>query len=315
MGILLVGAGSMGIAYASVLKSLNVSFDVFTRSENTALQFEKNTEKKAYFGELPSLLQNNHYKKAIVAIDVAYLKDVTKILLAHGMKEVLIEKPGAMNEAELQDLQQAANSVKAGVWIGYNRRFYDSVQTLQTFITEDNPIKSIHFTFTELSKRIEQLHNSDELKSNWLFANSSHVIDLAFYLAGQPTSFHAFTSDALPWHPDGAIFSGAGVTEKAVLFSYHANWKAPGRWGVEVMTDDYTFILQPLEKLYKMEHGSFQLQEVPLQGTDDVTFKPGLFKQVQAFLTTKNGLITVEEQLLHAQTIYEKIKKGHQSSS
>ncbi|MBM7703011.1 Gfo/Idh/MocA family protein [Metabacillus iocasae] len=315
MSILLVGAGSMGVEYAKVLKSLNLSFDVFTRSEKTARQFEKSTGKKAYFGELSSLLQQHSYEKAIVAIDVEFLKDVAIMLLTHGVKEVLLEKPGAVDEEELTKLYETAQALKANVWIGYNRRFYESVQKLQDFLTEENPVRSIHFTFTELSKKIEQLHSSEVLKSNWLLANSSHVIDLAFYLAGKPTSFSAFSADKLPWHPTGAIFSGAGVTEKDVLFSYHANWKAPGRWGVEVMTDECTLILQPLEKLYKMKHGSFQLQEVPLLGADDTQFKPGLLKQVQSFVTTKDRLVSIDEQLSHIRTIYNQIRNGQHKGS
>ena len=33
-----------------------------------------------------------------------------------------------------------------------------------------------------------------------------------------------------------ALVAGAGVTENGALFSYHANWEAPGRWSVEIMT-------------------------------------------------------------------------------
>ncbi|MGY6210904.1 Gfo/Idh/MocA family oxidoreductase [Cytobacillus firmus] len=309
--ILLVGAGNMGIEYAKVLIKMNQSFYVFTRTEKTAQHFKEVVGKQPAFGNLKNCLNESpKFEKAIVAVSIEYIKEVALILMKNGVKEILLEKPGAINCNELIELQAASQQYNCRLFIGYNRRFYESVNKLLEFVTTDNPIQSIHFNFTELSKEIVKSPIMDEVKKNWILANSSHVIDLAFFIAGKPKSFQFFTSGRLSWHPAGSIFVGSGVTTQQILFSYHANWKSPGRWGIEVMTNKNKFFLQPLEKLYLMKHNSFDIEEVNLTNHLDMKFKPGFFKQVQSFLSDKKGLVDLSEQIENINTIYNPIIYG-----
>lgn len=308
--ILLVGAGNMGMEYAKVLIKMKQSFHVFTRSRNTAFHFKKLTGKEAQFGDLEQVLKKISYNKAIVTVPVDHLTDVATKLVKNGVKEILLEKPGASNGDELKELEKIAQTFQSNVYIGYNRRFYESVFKLLTYITEGNPIRSVHFDFTEFSKQIENSRISDQLKKNWLLANSSHIIDLAFFIAGKPQVLKCLSKDQLPWHPKAAIFTGSGVTVDNVLFSYHANWKSPGRWGIEVMTDQFKFVLQPLENLYIMKHNSLEVENVPLSSHHDKEFKPGLYNQVQAFLNKKSNLVDLSEQIHMVNRVYNPILFG-----
>jgi hypothetical protein len=42
------------------------------------------------------------------------------------------------------------------------------------------------------------------------------------------------------------VFAGAGVADNDALFSYHANWAAPGRWCVEILTNLAPFYFKTL---------------------------------------------------------------------
>jgi predicted dehydrogenase len=309
--ILLVGAGNMGREYAKVLLNMKQPFDVFTRSEKTANQFQQLVGKKAEFGDFNELIKKGtKYNQAIVAVSVEHLKEVAIFLMKNGVNEILMEKPGALNTDELKEIKLATLRFNGQVYIGYNRRFYESVQKLLSFITEENSIQSLHFDFTEISKRVEKSKSSTQVKNKWLLANSSHVIDLAFFLAGTPISMQCYSKSQLSWHPDAAIFTGSGVAENDVLFSYHSNWKAPGRWGIEVMTDQFKFILKPLEKLFVMKHGSFKIEEIHLQNDRDNNFKPGLYNQIQSFLNDKRYLVSLVEQIEKVNQIYTPILLG-----
>jgi hypothetical protein len=88
----------------------------------------------------------------------------------------------------------------------------------------------------------------------------------------------------LDWHNKSARFAGAGVTERGVFFSYYADWEAPGRWGIELMTRKRRFILRPLEKLQVTQLASTAIAEVPLDDLLDKAYKPGLYLQTKAFL-------------------------------
>ena len=102
-------------------------------------------------------------------------------------------------------------------------------------------------------------------------------------------------------------FCWSGITENEVLFSYHADWGAPGRWGVEVLTQKNRYILKPLEELKVIELGSIHSESIQIDDQKDKEFKPGLFNQVKAFLSGDYRLFcTINDQLQHID-IYNKI--------
>ena len=126
------------------------------------------------------------------------------------------------------------------------------------------------------------------------------MVDLAFYLAGMPERLTVYTRGSLPWHPAASVFAGAGITEKGVLFSYQANWGAPGRWGVEALTANYRLIFRPMESLQVMRKGSVRVEQVEIDDSLDKTFKPGLYEQVKRFIDGEvTGLCTLSEQVDH----------------
>ena len=74
---------------------------------------------------------------------------------------------------------------------------------------------------------------------------------------------------------------------KNALFSYHANWEAPGRWSVEILTPKHRLYFKPMETLQIQEIGSVAVNPVQIDDTLDKEFKPGLYLQVKSFLDGK----------------------------
>ena len=50
-------------------------------------------------------------------------------------------------------------------------------------IKSDGGLKACSFEFTEFTKKIELSDYKSIVKDKWLLANSSHVIDTAFYIS------------------------------------------------------------------------------------------------------------------------------------
>ena len=162
---------------------------------------------------------------------------------------------------------------------------------------------------TEWSHEIKDSKHSKVVKSNWLLGNSSHVLDLAFYLGGRPREISINRSGSLEWHKSGSIFTGSGTTDMGALFTYHANWESAGRWLIEIMTKNHKLRICPLEKLFLLKKKTIVYEEVELNDLDDSNYKPGLFKQVNAFLNNKNvsSLCKIDEHLNNAR-IYQQIE-------
>jgi predicted dehydrogenase len=297
----IIGAGPMAIDYMRVLDDLQVPYRVIGRGTRSAKDCISKTGAQVILGGIEKYTCDcqDIPSSAIVAVGVEQLAHVAKILIRKGIKKILLEKPGGLDNHEIRSVHEEAKKKNAEVYVAYNRRFYASTLKAREIIRKDGGVRSFHFEFTEWSHEIVKIKKAAGVKENWLLANSSHVIDLAFFLGGRPKEISCYSGGELDWHPSGSIFTGAGISETGALFSYQADWGAPGRWGVEVLTKKHRFIFRPMEKLHIQEIGSVIAEEVPLDDELDRKFKPGLYLQVQAFTDGKlSSLLKIEEHLI-----------------
>jgi predicted dehydrogenase len=299
----------MALDYFSVLSALNCRVTVIGRGEASARRFETQSKHPVIAGGLDAFLQSNPTVAdvAIVAVGVEALALTSMRLIQAGVRRILLEKPGALNRTEIEALHAEAQIFGAEVVIAYNRRFYAATLLAQRIIEEDGGVQSLNFEFTEWSHVIEALTKAPGVKESWLLGNSTHVIDLAFYLGGQPVEMRSYTSGSLSWHPSSSMFAGAGRTDGGALFSYQANWGAPGRWGIEVATAQRRLIFRPMETLQIMQRGSVVIEPAYMENTLDLAFKPGLHEQTRRFiLGLTAGMCSLGDQVQHW-SMYEQI--------
>lgn len=302
MEVLLMGVGPVGIEYANILKALGHTVIACGRSEAGCASFLAATGIAATPGAGAALAAAAALPAmAIVAVSEAQLGVALDQLLDLGVKRILVEKPGAGNAEQIERL--AAKSARLGcdIRVGYNRRFHASTLKAQEIIAADGGVRTFHFEFTEWSHRIEPLQKEPGVKEEWFLHNSSHVVDLAFHLGGWPTTLHALTAGALNWHRH-ARHVGSGATESGALFSYFADWEGPGRWSVEMITSKHRLIFRPLEKLLIQAIGSVAQEPVEIDDRLDVEFKPGFYRQTQAFFDAPETLLSIQDQAAHLAT-------------
>jgi len=286
--IWLIGAGIMAQDYIKVLNGLETEMVVIGRGEETARKCEEATGCSVILGGLEQFLNTNPEPTthAIVAVGVEKLYETTKQLLEYGVKNILVEKPGAMVQKEFDDLMDILKQNDANVIIAYNRRFYASVLKAKEIIAQDGGVTSFNFEFTEWAHEIETLTKGEGVMENWFLANSTHVVDMAFYLGGKPKELATFNSGGVKWHPSASNFSGAGVSEFGALFNYQANWESAGRWSVEILTKEHRLIFRPMEKLQIQKRGSIAQEfDETIDYEIEEKYKPGLFIQTQKFLS------------------------------
>ena len=163
-------------------------------------------------------------------------------------------------------------------------------------IEQDGGVLSFNFEFTEWGHIISQYDFPTNELEGWFMANSTHVVDLAFWLGGDPEMFSSYIEGALDWHPKASRYSGAGRTKKGALFSYKANWDSAGRWSLEVLTKRRKLIFEPLQSLKIHEKDSVKVEEYRLDDSLDKEYKPGLYLQTESFLRKDDAcLISINE--------------------
>jgi len=308
MSIWLIGAGHMAQEYAKVLHKLDIKFEVIGRGKKSADSFESVTSHIVRQGGLSIALQDSSPPdQAIISVAVEDLYGVAIQLVKSGVKRILIEKPGGLNKKEIKELNTAAKLHNSEILVAYNRRFHKSTEILKKLVIKDGGATSCSFEFTEWSHIIGPLIKDSRVKEKWFLANSTHVVDLAFHICGFPKEFQSWHQGSLSWHPSAARFCGSGITDQNVLFSYLADWEAPGRWGVEVLTKKNRYILKPLEELQVVRLGSVKIESIKIDDQLDKLFKPGIYKQIKAFIDEDdNNFCSIESQLMHMD-IYNKM--------
>jgi predicted dehydrogenase len=281
----------MGEAYVATLRALGVEPLVVGRSRERVESLGERLGVETRWGGLDAVEQDAP-AVAIVAVGPKELPGVASALLERGCRRLLVEKPGALYREDLERLVGRAGEIGAEVFVGYNRRFYPSVDAARLAIEDDGGPLSAAFDFTEIEERVlaaqEGEEGSSELLARWGLVNSVHVIDLFSHLAGRPERWTAERAGSLSWHPAGSLFCGSGVTEQGALFSYLATWAGAGRWSVEVTTTERKLILRPLEELHVQRKGRFEIERVEVS-SEPPGLKPGLHGQVGAFLACAAG--------------------------
>lgn len=305
--VLLVGPGYMGREYCKVLLAQGHTPLVVGRGADSATKFTEETGVSVKWFNLEKALNEitELPEYAIVATSEESQAGNTISIIKAGVKNILLEKPGGMYISQLEEVSKVANDYNANVYIAYNRRFYASVDRAIEIIEEDGGVRDAYFEITEWGNIIGDAvkERSEDIKEEILSNNSSHVIDLFLFFCGEPEEYKCYVKSdpSLTWHKSGCIYAGAGVTDKGILFSYHADWNAPGRWGLELLTQEHRIIFRPLEQLKIQKNNSIVINDTEIDDELDKKYKPGLFMQVKSFVEDiQDGKkITVHQQVEH----------------
>lgn len=285
--VAIIGSGFMANQYSLALSKIGIcDVEVIGRSQKTLEQICKRFHfipiNQDYDTGIKSLSEKD---LVIITTPIPDLIPATKLALKYGQKNILIEKPGSLYAAQLQNLDKIKKSQK--IFVAYNRLFYPNFQKLFQLVKKEGGINSCNFTFTEWVDKIDFKKYHPSVYSRWGIANSLHVISMAFRLIGMPKKITCIHSGSLSWHKTGSVFVGCGVSKKGIPFSYNADWSSSGRWGIEVTTKKNAYRLVPLEQLYRCPKNSTTW--VPVKFDKKYPqIKEGISEQILAMLT-KNG--------------------------
>ena len=281
--ILVFGSSLMAEEYLKVIKGLEHNAIIIGRNPEKAKELAEKYNFTGFGDSTNSLdkIDCNKIDLVIVASAIESLKEITIECMKKGLNNILIEKPGALNLKELQEIE--GQQEEQNLRIAHNRRFHNSVILLKKHIEIDGGPTGCFFDFTEREKDLVNSKKDKEVIERWGFANSTHVIDTAFHLIGLPTEISTDQGSSWNIHPSGITFVGHGKSDKC-LFSYFASWRSGGRWNVEISTLKGRYKLSPLETLQFCEKDQFNWIDLEIENKDDEDYKPGLLKMVKSML-------------------------------
>jgi predicted dehydrogenase len=287
--VTVVGYGYMGKEYVKALRALGVGeIRVYSRSAEPLVELRDVDGVETIAGGIEKMeCPAKNGELGIITTPSALLVSATRKLATLGFERLLIEKPVSLLAGEIRQLANEMEQRGVESFCAFNRTAFPSCYEVGARVEREGGITSCNYEFTEMIKPDWSERFPEEELTRWGIANSAHVISMAHGLIGLPENWQSFRSGAKPvsWHSSGSVFVGAGISERNIPFSYHADWGSTGRWAVEIHTRESSYRLCPLETVQCRTESLGDWGEIPLVIYSS-GIKPGILEQV-AVLTGK----------------------------
>jgi predicted dehydrogenase len=207
-------------------------------------------------------------------------------------KPVLAEKPIGYTSSSLDPLLPGTKNVV----VGFNRRFYSSVQEAKLFIASGAPCL-LHLELPE-SVQVDSKTGTQDVSR--VTTNSTHGLDLINYVTGGLTIESVYSVGSAGDNRGRVLIA---KSQRGDLCSVSANWNAPANFSLTIDRGNERFELRPLEigALYRGMEVVPPTVETPLRtykpikvtsfvpSDDNSTLKPGFLGQSQALLNQIDG--------------------------
>ena len=184
----IIGCGLIGTKRYKNIGALGKVEAVSDKYLNTAKLLIKN-KKIQFYKNWRELLKN---KKINIVIIATYHNDLSKILIESlkKNKNVLVEKPGAINPLDLKKAIKIANKKKLVVKVGYNHRYHESIIKSKEIIKRNQIGKLMYLKASyghggRLGYDKEWRMNPKISGGGELLDQGSHLIDLAQMYLGE----------------------------------------------------------------------------------------------------------------------------------
>ena len=207
-------------------------------------------------------------------------------------KPVLAEKPIGYTSSSLDPLLPGTKNVV----VGFNRRFYASVQEAKLFIASGAPCL-LHLELPE-SVQVDSKTGTQDVSR--VTTNSTHGLDLINYVTGGLTIESVYSVGSAGDNRGRVLIARS---KRGDLCSVSANWNAPANFSLTIDRGNERFELRPLEigALYRGMEVVPPTVETPLRtykpikvtnfvpSDDNSALKPGFLGQSQALLNQIDG--------------------------
>lgn len=173
---------------------------------------------------------------------------VVKSLLAG--KNVVVEKPLAMNYDELENVRNAYVESGKGLMLGFNRRFSPLTNEIMKSVTCDQK-KSINIRVNAGSVPPEHWVHDPEIGGGRIIGEVCHFVDLAGYIAGSKARLiNAFVLDGSPALNDTVTINIAYQNGSIANISYYSNGnKNVPKERIELFTDSVVYQVDDFKKI------------------------------------------------------------------
>lgn len=290
-----IGAGKIASLHLSVM-SMMPGIDVVGITSRTRKKAEQLAEKYSIptvYDNYSELIDHGTPDALMLLVSPDQMYRMGKNVLSAKLP-VFFEKPPGLSLQEASDLADSADLYSTKNMVGFNRRFYSVFHKGKDLINSHGDLLGIciegHERFWSLEDRLPE-----NIKDRWIFANSTHMIDLLRFFGGEVKCSHHLAKSH--HQTNGDQFVSAIEFKSGLIGSYIAHWYSPAGWTVRLFGEGITVVFQPLESAVWIDQ---QMESHAISpDLHDLKFKAGFFAQANAFAAlVRTGTISWPAQTL-----------------
>jgi len=243
---------------------------------------------RAWDDPLELIASSGDWDALVLATKTEHMPDLLRLACLSG-KPILAEKPTASESRQLDEFLPFGDHIM----VGYNRRFYSSVEYLREFVQQREPV----VIQCQLPDSITDSGIAEDRFAS-VRLNSVHGFDLLRYVFGDLMLGHFVTTDGKA--PSASVLF---TTPRGNSGAIVANWNAPANFSITADAGSERVELRPFE-IASRYHGMEVVEptsDTPIRRylpkavehsqipPRDMKFKAGFISQYEAFRELLNG--------------------------
>ena len=307
-----IGAGYIAKEHLKVIKAIDgvCALGITSRSISKAEELAKNFFIESVYEDIDDLINNSSIDGLMICVSANQMFEITKKVIPSKIP-LFIEKPPGLTPDQTKILVKLCKKFDTKNMVGYNRRYYSIFHEGIKIINQNGGLLGLAIEGHERFWKIAGKKITNEIQENWIYANSTHTIDLLRFFGGEIKNISHITKSLK--EKNGDHFVASMEFESGALGTYSSHWYSPGGWAVTLYGDSITVKFNPLENGIWIDTDMNEHEIYP--DIVDVKYKPGLYRQMESFveLVKKNHLKSpgVEiRQALRTMLLAEKFSNG-----
>ncbi len=272
----LIGCGNIAHFHIKAFKKLGINFSHCASSLNSKKVFDfakKHSIKNIWNNPLELAKASHLWDGLILSSKTEAIPEILEILIKQK-KPILVEKPVDIGTKYLKKFK---NSCSHLIQVAYNRRFYSTVEKLKNHIESSKSKLLIKATIPE---KVNKSKNKF-IKFRHIFENSSHIIDLLFFLF-KKMKIVSIQKVALNSYDSGRVIMF--TTQKKHTGVLMINSNSPDNFSIEVDDGKIKVVLRPIENI-KIFQGLKRKEPTPSYPLR--RYRPQLIKSKNVFNSDK----------------------------
>lgn len=278
----IIGAGNIAHEHLKVLKGIDDVrvVGITSRTNSKAENLAKIYSIERVFDDSSQLFQQYSLDGLLILVSADQIFEVSKNIIPKNIP-VFIEKPPGLIPEQTKILAEIARKHRTKSFVGFNRRYYSVFHKGLQIIKDHGELLGIAVEGHERFWKIESGEVPKNIRENWIYANSTHTIDLLRFFGGEIKIINTLTRKIKEKNNDQFVSSLEFYS--GILGTYTSHWFSPGGWTVKLYGNGVTVKFEPLEKGHWIDK-TFDSHEIVIDELD-LSFKPGFYRQMKAFIS------------------------------